>query len=124
MRAYSGPRAWRSLVSAANEGNLKNFLTRAVFIGAWVLAVHSSVASQEIDVTRLEKIGPVASFTKSDKGITLSCRDNSQVQLTVFAPDLVRVRASFAKPIPTQDHSWAIARQSWETPLWRLHESA
>src|SRR6185369_14051054 len=75
------------------------------------------------DITTLEKIGPVVSFTKSDKSVTLTCEDNSQVQLTILAPDLVRVRASFTKPIPTHDHSWAIAKTDWSTPRWSLNES-
>ena len=79
---------------------------------------------QAQNITSLEKIGAVASFTKSEKGVTFNCRDNSQVQVTVLAPDLVRVRASFAKSIPTRDHSWAVAKENWETPPWALSETA
>src|ERR1700758_2768956 len=82
------------------------------------------VQAQEIDITRLEKIGPVTGFTRTDNGITLNCRDNSQVQLTVLAPDLIRVRASFTKSIPTKDHSWAIAKENWATPSWNVTETA
>ena len=76
------------------------------------------------DVTSLGKIGPVVSFAKSEDGVTLNCQDKSQVRLTVLAADLIRVRASFTKPIPAKDHSWAIAKESWETPPWRLSETA
>lgn len=76
------------------------------------------------DITALEKIGSVVSFTKSDKGVTFNCRDNWQVQVTVLAPDLVRVRASFTKSIPARDHSWAVAKENWETPRWGLSETA
>jgi alpha-glucosidase len=76
------------------------------------------------DISSLEKIGPIASFTKSDKGVTLNCQDNSQVRLTVLAPDLIRVRASFAKPLPGRDHSWAIAKDDWSTPHWQFTETA
>ncbi|HEY5074959.1 MAG TPA: DUF4968 domain-containing protein, partial [Pyrinomonadaceae bacterium] len=79
---------------------------------------------QAQNITSLEKIGAVASFTKSEKGVTFNCRDNSQVQVTVLTPDLVRVRASFAKSIPTRDHSWAVAKENWETPPWALSETA
>jgi alpha-glucosidase len=79
--------------------------------------------AQEISVSSLEKIGAVKSFVKTDQGITLNCADNSQVQLLVLAPDLIRVRASFTKPIPAHDHSWAIAKETWETPIWRLTET-
>src|ERR1700682_1421061 len=75
------------------------------------------------DITTLEKIGPLVTFEKTDKAVTLSCRDDSQVQLTILAPDLIRVRVSFAKPIPARDHSWAIAKDRWETPRWSLREA-
>ena len=88
-----------------------------------LLALALVCAAQEIDIAKLEKIGAVSNFTRTDKGITLNCRDNSQVQLTVLAPDLIRVRASFAKSIPTIDHSWAIAKENWETPRWTVTES-
>jgi alpha-glucosidase len=75
------------------------------------------------DITRLEQIGPVAGFTKSEKTVVLSCQGNSQVQISVLAADLVRVRASFGKPIPAKDHSWAIAKTNWPTPRWQLSET-
>jgi alpha-glucosidase len=89
-----------------------------------VIAFASVSHSQEIDVSRLERIGPVVNFVKTETGIALNCRDNSQVQLTVLAPDLIRVRTSFARSIPTKDHSWAIARDDWQTPSWTLSETA
>ncbi|MDX6290142.1 MAG: hypothetical protein QOH42_1941, partial [Blastocatellia bacterium] len=52
---------------------------------------------QAQDITTLEKIGPVSNFIRNEQGVTFTCRDNSQVQLTVLAPDLIRVRASFTK---------------------------
>ena len=76
------------------------------------------------DVTHLEKIGPVVSIEKGSKAVTFNCGDNSQVRLTILAPDLIRVRASFTKPIPARDHSWAIARDDWSTPRWSLREAA
>ncbi|HSL53458.1 MAG TPA: TIM-barrel domain-containing protein, partial [Pyrinomonadaceae bacterium] len=75
------------------------------------------------DITSLEKIGPVVSLIKTENRVTLTCQDNSQVQLTILAPDLIRVRASFTKQIPTKDHSWAIAKHDWSTPRWTLKES-
>ncbi|HYV82345.1 MAG TPA: TIM-barrel domain-containing protein [Pyrinomonadaceae bacterium] len=85
------------------------------------LLLASSVLAQ--DITTLEKIGDVVSLTKSDKSIILTCQDKSQVQLTILAPDLVRVRTSFTKPIPAKDHSWAIAKLDWPTPRWTVNES-
>src|SRR6266436_4043946 len=84
----------------------------------------SGLTTRAQDITSLEKIGAVAGFTRTDQAVTFTCRDNSQVQLTVLAPDLIRVRASFTKAIPTRDHSWAIAGDRWETPHWSLKESA
>jgi alpha-glucosidase len=75
------------------------------------------------DITKLERIGPVVSFTQSEKGVALRCADDSEVQVTVLAPDLVRVRASFGKPLPARDHSWAIAKTDWTTPAWTLSEA-
>jgi alpha-glucosidase len=75
------------------------------------------------DITLLEKIGPVVSFTKSEKTVLFNCQDNSQVQVTLLAPDLVRIRASFAKPLPAKDHSWAMAKTEWVTPRWSLSET-
>lgn len=79
--------------------------------------------AQDIDLDKLEKIGPVTGFSRTENGITLNCRDNSQVQLTVLAPDLIRVRAAFSTPIPSKDHSWAIAKTDWPAPMWRLRET-
>ena len=88
-----------------------------------LLALVSASYAQEIDVSSLQKVGPVTGLVKTERGIILNCRDNSQVQLTVLAPDLIRVRASFTKPIPTSDHSWAIAKENWDTPPWSLTET-
>lgn len=79
---------------------------------------------QEIDVSQLKKIGAVASFTKVQNGVRLYCSDNSEVQLAVLAPDLIRVRASFTKPIPAKDHSWAIAKENWDIPSWTVNETS
>ena len=75
------------------------------------------------DITTLEQIGPVVSLQRSANGVTLNCQDNSQVQLSILAPDLIRVRASFTKSIPAHDHSWAIAKENWTTPRWNLNET-
>src|ERR1041384_5004185 len=87
-----------------------------------ILACSATAFAQ--DITTLEKIGPVVSLVKSDRTVTLNCQDKSQVQLTILARDLIRVRASFRKPIPARDHSWAIAKQDWPTPRWNLSEAS
>ena len=90
-----------------------------VFIAIWA----SCATALAQDITTLEKIGPVVSLTRAEQSVTLNCQDNSQVQLTILAPDLIRVRASFTKSIPARDHSWAIAKNDWPTPRWNLNES-
>ncbi len=75
-----------------------------------------------IDLGGLDSIGSVSGYTRSQSAITLNCRDNSQVRITVLAPDLVRVRASFKKPLPERDHSWAIARTTWDSVPWQVRE--
>src|SRR5438067_6572582 len=87
-----------------------------------VIGLGSSAAAQ--DITRLEKIGSVASFTKTEKAVTFDCQDHSQVRVTVLAPDLIRIRAAFGKPLPAKDHSWAMAKDDWNAPRWSLSETA
>jgi alpha-glucosidase len=87
----------------------------------FTLLLTTSVFAQ--DITTLEKIGDVVSLIKTEKSVTITCKDKSQVQLTILAPDLVRVRASFTKPIPAKDHSWAVAKNDWSTPRWTVTES-
>ena len=84
----------------------------------------SPLAVRAQDITALEPIGGMESFQRSEKTVTFRCRDGSQVQLTILAPDLVRVRAAFRKAIPARDHSWAIAKDNWTTPRWTVNESA
>src|ERR1043166_3805771 len=81
-----------------------------------------SIAAQ--DITSLEKIGPVASVQRFDKGVIVTCADNSHVQITVLAADLIRVRAAFNRSLPERDHSWAIANTNWPTTRWNLREDA
>jgi alpha-glucosidase len=101
-----------------NHNQIKILCLRVlvVILFCWCLA-----AAQ--DITTLEKIGPVVRLERTEKTVTLHCRDNSQVQLTILAPDLIRVRAAFTAPIPQRDHSWAIAKDSWATPRWSLNET-
>jgi alpha-glucosidase len=82
----------------------------------------AEATAQDI-VNGLEPIGSVNSFTKSDTAVTFNCQDGSQVRLSIMAPDLVRVRASFKKALPTRDHSWAIAKESWDAVRWSLAET-
>ena len=100
---------------------MKTNMKKCVAIFLCVLGLVTVGRAQ--DITKLEKIGPVVSFTKSEKAVIFNCEDKSQVQVTLLAPDLVRIRASFANPIPARDHSWAIAKTDWTTPRWSLSET-
>ncbi|HEV7377257.1 MAG TPA: glycoside hydrolase family 31 protein [Pyrinomonadaceae bacterium] len=82
----------------------------------------ASVEAQDI-VGGLEPIGPVSSFTKTDAAVTFNCQDGSQVRVSILAPDLIRVRASFKKALPARDHSWAIAKESWDAVRWNVKET-
>src|SRR5207245_912089 len=87
-------------VPRLNEALRSFYNMKKCFVVLFSLCCFGLSQAQEIDVTRLEKIGPVTGFIKTERGITLNCGDNSQVQVTVLAPDLIRIRASFAKPVP------------------------
>ncbi len=80
-------------------------------------------AAGAIDLDSLVPIGPVVSYLPARDGITLACADQSQVRLQVLAPDLVRVRASFGRPLPERDHSWAIEKTAWDLPKWSVRET-
>ncbi|HTG17158.1 MAG TPA: glycoside hydrolase family 31 protein, partial [Blastocatellia bacterium] len=80
--------------------------------------------AKAIDLSGLETIGPVSSHTANSTGVIFNCSDGSQVQVSVLAPDLVRVRASYRKRLPQRDHSWAIAKTDWVNPEWKLTEAA
>src|SRR6476620_10014695 len=95
-------------------------MTRLLVLISIVAAVPSIPAQ---DITALQPIGRVTTVSKTDNRVTLTCNDNSQVQLTILAADLIRVRASFTKPISVNDHSWAIAKNDWSTTRWTLNES-
>jgi alpha-glucosidase len=77
-----------------------------------------------IDLTGFVPIAPLASFTSARDSVTVTCIDQSQVRLYIMAPDLIRVRASFGKALPERDHSWAIAKTSWDVPQWTVKEES
>ena len=77
---------------------------------------------EAIDLAGFQSIGPVSSYTSTSSGVVFTCSDGSQVQILVLAPDLVRVRASYRKPLPQRDHSWAIAKTDWVNSGWKVNE--
>src|SRR5436853_1980746 len=87
-----------------------------------IVLCSAGVEAQDI-VQGLEPIGPVSNFTKTDAAVTFTCEDGSEVRVLILAPDLIRIRASFRKPLPARDHSWAIAKESWDAVRWNLQET-
>src|SRR5437879_13372828 len=78
------------------------------------------VAADAQDIDKLEPIGSIVTFPRPADSVTFDCVDHSQVRVTMLSPDLVRVGASFTKPLPAKAHSWAIAKQDLITPRWNL----
>src|SRR5450432_4895114 len=103
---------------------MRDATTMKRFLAILFCLIGVMVTSNAQDVATLEKIGAVTGFTRNERSITLNCQDQSQVQLVILAPDLIRVRASFAKALPAKDHSWAIAKDDWIVPRWQLNETA
>src|ERR1043165_3409607 len=87
------------------------------------IALCSAGAEAQDFVQGLEPIGSVSSFTKTDASVTFNCEDGSEVRVSILAPDLIRIRASFRKPLPARDHSWAIAKERWDAVRWNLQET-
>src|SRR4051795_13195066 len=88
------------------------------------LAVCFGETVEALDRTGLQPIGPITRYEQNRSGVVFTCQDNSQVQISILAPDLIRVRASFLKALPERDNSWAIDKTTWETPRWKLVEAA
>jgi alpha-glucosidase len=95
---------------------------RKLLVTLALLVTLCGLASAQ-DITALQPIGAVVSYARAENTVTFKCRDNSQVQLTILAADLIRVRTAFEKQIPAKDHSWAIAKDNWTTPRWTLSET-
>ncbi len=82
------------------------------------------VSCEGADLDDLVPIGPLAAFHQTRDSVTVTCRDGSEVRFYVLAPDLIRVRAAFGKPLPERDHSWAIEKTAWDVPKWSVKEQA
>jgi alpha-glucosidase len=77
-----------------------------------------------LDWSGLRPTGAITGVTRQERGLELACAGGDILQLTVLAPDLVRVRTVFAGQTPDPDHSWAIARTDWAPAPWQLREEA
>jgi len=87
-----------------------------------IVLLTASAEAQDF-VNGLEPIGSITSFTRNESAVTFKCQDGSEVRVSVLASDLVRVRASFKKALPANDHSWAIAKETWNAVPWNLKET-
>ncbi|MFA6435398.1 MAG: glycoside hydrolase family 31 protein [Elusimicrobiales bacterium] len=92
------------------------------FLAAISLLQILTRADAAVNIDSFSEIGPVSGFTRSGAAVTFSCKDGSRMRVSILAPDLVRVRASFGKDLSERDHSWAIDKTAWETPRWDLKE--
>src|ERR1039458_8845129 len=111
LRYPPGARMPPSMPFTLSSSKLR-ILQRAARLACGTLLL--SFAASAVDLNGLFPIGPMADYTASGDGITITCTDQSQVRFQVLAADLIRVRASFGKPLPERDHSWAVAKRSEE----------
>jgi alpha-glucosidase len=88
----------------------------------WTCFLGFSSVAGALDLTGLVPVGPLASYETTHNSVTVTCADHSQVRIYLLAPDLVRVRNSFGKPLPSRDHSWAIAKAEWDAPKWSVQQ--
>jgi alpha-glucosidase len=77
-----------------------------------------------IPIEGLQSIGAVESWSRTGQGVLLQSQDLSQVSIALLAPDLIRVRASFTKPLAASSHSWAIEKTDWGTTPFSVSDSS
>ena len=76
-----------------------------------------------VDLSGMKSISAASGVSKIPNGMVVGCEDSSQIKIQALAPDLVRVRVSFQKALPTNDHSWAIARTKWDSVSTQISET-
>ncbi|MBI2517303.1 MAG: DUF4968 domain-containing protein [Opitutae bacterium] len=77
-----------------------------------------------LDWSGLRPAGAVTLVSRRDRGVELTCAGGDSLQLTVLAPDLIRVRTVFAGQPPALDHSWAVAQTDWPAAPFQIAEDA
>ncbi len=82
-----------------------------------------AAAARGVDFAGLQPIGSVTQVRAVAGGVELDCADGGSVHVSVLAPDLVRVRSLFAGQAGVPDHSWAIARTTWDPVAFQVHET-
>jgi alpha-glucosidase len=96
----------------------------SAFFGAGLaLAVIAPAPGWAFSLDGQKPIGDVSRVARAGGSLLIDCTDRSQVQLSPLAPDLIRVRASFGRPLPAPNHSWAIEKTDWVAPRWTVRES-
>jgi len=79
---------------------------------------------EQLDPHSFVSLGNVLSCTQEGQAIALRCQDG-WLQITVLAPDLLRVRLSESKALlPQQSYAIAKADHEWRTTPYALKESA
>lgn len=69
-----------------------------------------------------ETPGALTTVTRDARGLLLVGDAGATIQLSVLAPDLIRVRTLFAGQPAAPDHSWAIARTAWAPVPFQVRE--
>ena len=95
----------------------------AAFGAGLALALVAPAPAWAFSLDGQKPIGDVARVSRAGASLLIDCTDRSQVQLSPLAADLIRVRASFGRPLPARDHSWAIEKTAWDPPRWTVRES-
>lgn len=93
-------------------------MKRLLWVVCATLSLFMNAAA--IELNDYKEIGPVAAVNRTERALLLTCTDRSQVQISILAPDLMRVRVSYQTNIPERDHSWAIAKADWPTARWQM----
>ena len=89
---------------------------------AFCLLLFVCTTGRAFDFEGYEPVGAVKSYSRTPNSVIFDCVDGSQVSITILAADVARVRASFRKPLPARDHSWAIAKTTWAPTRWIIAE--
>jgi len=97
----------------------------ALHVAGCLLVVSTAAPSfaSSISLEGQAPIGDASWFVQLGDGVYVQCKDGSELRITPLAADLVRVRATFGRPIPARDHSWAVEKTAWEAPRWTVRET-
>ena len=97
-----------------------HILQRAARLACCTLLL--SFAASAVDLNGRYPIGPMAAYTASGDGITLTCRDGSEVAIPGPGARSDPRPRLLSRALPARDHSWAIAKTAWDAPKWSVKE--